>query len=61
MGKTKASGSDDEDEDEEDDADDSEGGAEGGEGGRGGGVQDLLSEHIINGNPQGLALLAGQE
>ena len=46
-----------EDEDEEDDADDSEGGGEGGEGGRGGDM--LLSDHIINGNPQGLALLAG--
>ncbi len=57
MGKTKAFGSDDEDEDEEDDADDSEGGGEGGEGGRGGDM--LLSDHIINGNPQGLALLAG--
>jgi len=59
VGKTKASVSDDEEEEDQDDddADDSEGNA-GGDSGRPSNMLHL-HDHILNGDPQGLALLSG--
>jgi len=59
VGKTKASASDDEEEEDQDDDDGEESdGMQGGDQGRGGNMQHLHN-HILNGDPHGLALLTG--